>query len=150
MKRENVNKKRRFVCFAAGLLCLSLTACGEKEPQGILQGVPISAEEDSGEVVRKSVEDSLAEKTMEANDLTLELADSAEELITESVVATGSAVSLLQADGPVRAALSTPESSASNADSRPPNLSSARTAAIPEVLKKAILSRFAPNAALFF
>lgn len=99
MKRENVNKKRRFVCFAAGLLCLSLTACGEKEPQGILQGVPISAEEDSGEVVRKSVEDSLAEKTMEANDLTLELADSAEELITESVVATGSAVSLLQADG---------------------------------------------------
>ena len=99
MKRENVNKKRRFVCLAAGLLCLSLTACGEKEPQGILQGVPISAEEDSGEVVRKSVEDSLAEKTMEANDLTLELADSAEELITESVVATGSAVSLLQADG---------------------------------------------------
>ena len=99
MKRENVNKKRRFVCLAAGLLCLSLTACGEKEPQGILQGVPISAEEDSGEVVRKSVEDSLAEKTMEANDLTLELADSAEELITESVMVTGSAVSLLQADG---------------------------------------------------
>ena len=34
MKRENVNKKRRFVCFAAGLLCLSLTACGEKKPAG--------------------------------------------------------------------------------------------------------------------
>jgi len=100
MKRENVNKKRRFVCFAAGLLCLSLTACGEKEPQGILQGVPISAEEDGGEVVRKSVEDSLAEKTMEANDLTLERADSAtEELITESVTLTGSAVSLLLEEG---------------------------------------------------
>ncbi len=106
MKRENINKKRRFVCLAAGLLCLSLTACGEKEPQGILQGVPISAEEDSGEVVRKSVEDSLAEKTMEANDLTLDAVDfEKEELAPEDVaapgdvVATGNAVNLLQADG---------------------------------------------------
>lgn len=99
MKRENVNRKRRFVGLAAGLLCLSLAACGEKEPQGILQGVPISAEEDGGEVVRKSVEDSLAEKAMEVSDLTFELADSAEESVPESVMATESAVSLLQADG---------------------------------------------------
>lgn len=98
MKRENVNRKKRFVWFAVGLLSLSLAACGEKEPQGILQGVPIYAEEDGGEVVRKSVEDSLAEKTMEANGLAR--ADSVEEeLIPESVTLTGSAESLLLEEG---------------------------------------------------